>query len=154
MEGVWNIEKIQEILPQRYPFLFIDRVVSIDEKEGKVVCLKNFTANDYFFTGHFPGKPVVPGVIMIEAMAQASIIGFAAIKPDIASKHPTYYLGKVEAKFKRPVSVGDQLIIEVKKEKIVNNAGVVTAVAKVGQETAVEAKIMFGVILNAPAKAA
>jgi 3-hydroxyacyl-[acyl-carrier-protein] dehydratase len=148
MEGIWDINKIQEILPQRYPFLFIDRVISIDEKEGKVTCLKNFTANDYFFTGHFPGKPVVPGVIMIEAMAQASIIGYAAIKPEVASKHPTYYLGKVEAKFKRPVSVGDQLIIEVKKEKIVNNAGVVTAIAKVNGEMAVEAKIMFGVILD------
>jgi len=148
MEGIWDINKIQEILPQRYPFLFIDRVVSIDEKEGKVTCLKNFTANDYFFTGHFPGKPVVPGVIMIEAMAQASIIGFAAIKPEVASKHPTYYLGKVEAKFRRAVTVGDQLVIEVKKEKIVNNAGVVTAVAKVNGEVAAEAKIMFGVILE------
>ncbi len=148
MEGIWDINKIQEILPQRYPFLFIDRVISIDEKEGKVTCLKNFTANDYFFVGHFPGKPVVPGVIIIEAMAQASIIGFAAIKPEIASKHPVYYLGKVEAKFKRPVSVGDQLIIEVKKEKIVNNAGVVTAVAKVNGEVVTEARIMFGVILE------
>ncbi|MCK9614477.1 MAG: 3-hydroxyacyl-ACP dehydratase FabZ [Candidatus Omnitrophica bacterium] len=148
MEGIWDINKIQEILPQRYPFLFIDRVISIDEKEGKVTCLKNFTANDYFFTGHFPGKPVVPGVIIIEAMAQASIIGFAAIKPEIASKHPTYYLGKVEAKFRKAVTVGDQLIIEVKKEKIVNNAGVVTAVAKLNGEVAAEAKIMFGVIPN------
>jgi 3-hydroxyacyl-[acyl-carrier-protein] dehydratase len=153
MEGIWDINKIQEILPQRYPFLFIDRVVSIDEKEGKVTCLKNFTANDYFFTGHFPGKPVVPGVIMIEAMAQASIIGFAAIKPEVASKHPTYYLGKVEAKFRRAVTVGDQLVIEVKKEKIVNNAGVVTAVAKVNGEVAAEAKIMFGVILDTQTKA-
>lgn len=148
MEGIWDINKIQEILPQRYPFLFIDRVISIDEKEGKVTCLKNFTANDYFFTGHFPGKPVVPGVIIIEAMAQASIIGFAAIKPEIASKHPVYYLGKVEAKFRKAVTVGDQLIIEVKKEKIVNNAGVVTAIAKVNREVVTEAKIMFGVILE------
>jgi len=148
MEGIWDINKIQEILPQRYPFLFIDRVISIDVAAGNVTCLKNFTANDYFFTGHFPGKPVVPGVIMIEAMAQASIIGFAAIKPEIANKHPTYYLGKVEAKFKKAVTVGDQLIIEVHKEKIVNNAGVVTAVAKVNGEVATEAKIMFGVILN------
>jgi len=153
MEGIWDINKIQEILPQRYPFLFIDRVISIDEKEGKVTCLKNFTANDYFFTGHFPGKPIVPGVIMIEAMAQASIIGFAAIKPEVASKHPTYYLGKVEAKFRRAVTVGDQLVIEVKKEKIVNNAGVVTAVAKVNGEVATEAKIMFGVIIDTQTKA-
>lgn len=148
MEGIWDINKIQEILPQRYPFLFIDRVISIDEKEGKITCLKNFTANDYFFAGHFPGKPVVPGVIIIEAMAQASILGFAAIKPEVASKHPTYYLGKVEAKFRKALTVGDQLIIEVKKQKIVNNAGVVTAVAKVNGEVATEAKIMFGVILE------
>lgn len=152
MEGIWDINKIQEILPQRYPFLFIDRVVSVDEKESKITCLKNFTANDYFFTGHFPGKPVVPGVIIIEAMAQASILGFSVTKPEIANKHPIYYLGKIEAKFRRAVTVGDQLVIEVKKEKIVNNAGVVTAVAKVNGEVATEAKIMFGVILDTQMK--
>jgi 3-hydroxyacyl-[acyl-carrier-protein] dehydratase len=148
MEGVWDIKKIQEVLPQKYPFLFIDRVLSIDEGAGKIICLKNFTANDYFFEGHFPGTPIVPGVIIIEAMAQASIVGFAALKPDIANRRPIYYLGKVEAKFSKPVTVGDQLIIEVTKEKIVNNAGVVSATAKVNNEIVAEARIMFGVILK------
>lgn len=148
MEGIWDINKIQEILPQKYPFLFIDRVLSVDENEGKITCLKNFTANDYFFVGHFPGKPVVPGVIIIEAMAQASILGFAAIKPEVANQHPIYYLGKVETRFMQPVTVGDQLIIEVTKEKIVNNAGVVSVIAKVNDKVAAESKIMFGVIIQ------
>ena len=148
MEGIWDINKIQEILPQRYPFIFIDRVVSMDTAIGKITCLKNFTTNEHFFTGHFPGMPVVPGVIIIEAMAQASILGFAALKPEIAAKHPIYYLGKVEAKFKKPVVPGDQLVIEVIKEKIVNSAGVVTVVAKVNDEIATQARIMFGVILE------
>ena len=148
MDGIWDINKIQSVLPQRYPFIFIDRVISIDTVTGKITCLKNFTVNEHFFVGHFPGMPVVPGVIIIEAMAQASIIGFAALKPEVAAQHPTYYLGKVEAKFKKPVLVGDQLIIEVTKEKIVNNAGVVTVVAKVNNEVATQAKIMFGVILK------
>lgn len=148
MEGIWDINKIQEILPQRYPFIFIDRVVSIDTAIGKITCLKNFTTNEHFFTGHFPGMPVVPGVIIIEAMAQASILGFAALKPEIAAKHPIYYLGKVEAKFKKPVVPGDQLVIEVTKEKIVNNAGVVTVVAKVNGEITTQARIMFGVMVK------
>lgn len=150
MEGIWDIKKIENILPQRYPFLFIDKVIKFDASQGTITCLKNFTTNDYFFQGHFPGNPVVPGVIIIEAMAQASILGFAAIKPEVAAKHPIYYLGKVEAKFFQPVTAGDQLILEINKEKIVNNAGVVTATAKVNDLIVAKARIMFGVIFKNP----
>jgi beta-hydroxyacyl-ACP dehydratase FabZ len=148
MENPWDIQKIQETLPHRYPFLFIDRVISVDQQAKKVTCQKNFTINDYFFSGHFPGNPVVPGVIMIEAMAQASIILFAGLKPDIAKTHPDYYLGKVEAKFKKPVFPGDTLIIEVAALKILQNSGIVEASAKVNGEVAVEATIAFGIKLN------
>jgi 3-hydroxyacyl-[acyl-carrier-protein] dehydratase len=147
MQEDWDIKKIQEILPQKYHFLFIDKVLEVDTVQGKITCLKNVTNNDYFFEGHFPGNPIMPGAIIIEALAQASIIGYAALKPEIAAKKPAYFLGKVEAKFLKPVTVGDQLILEVQKEKILNNAGIVKAFAKVGADVVTEARIVFGIIL-------
>ena len=145
METVWDIEKIKEILPQRPPFLFVDRVVNIDKTEGKVTCAKNVTINDYFFKGHFPDNPVMPGVIMIEALAQASIILFAVLKPDIAAKHPDYLFGKVEARFHKIVRPGDTLLLEVVKKKILSNSSIVDARALVGEDLAVSAQITFGV---------
>ncbi|OPX30152.1 MAG: hypothetical protein B1H08_02410 [Candidatus Omnitrophica bacterium 4484_171] len=141
----WNIEKIKEILPQRPPFLFVDRVLEIDTNESKITCLKNVTINDYFFKGHFPDRPIMPGVIMIEALAQASIILFASLKPEIAAKHPDYLFGKIEAKFSRIVTPGDKLILEVTKGKILNSGGIVNAQALVDNEVAVSARITFGV---------
>ncbi len=145
MEPAWDINRIQEILPQKYPFLFIDSVLEIKPRDKKVICVKNVTINDYFFAGHFPNNPIMPGAIIIEAMAQASIVLFATLKPAIAEKHPDYYLGKVEAKFKRPVKAGDRLILEVYGEKVMDKGGIVKALAKVNDETVAEAQILFGV---------
>ncbi|MFH0826967.1 MAG: 3-hydroxyacyl-ACP dehydratase FabZ [Candidatus Omnitrophota bacterium] len=145
MENYWDINKIQEILPQKYPFLFVDSVLELDPKAKKAVCLKNVTINDYFFEGHFPGNPIMPGVLIIEAMAQASILLYAALKPKVASKRPDFYLGKVEARFKKPVTAGDQLIIEVYGEKLMDKGGVVKAVAKVNEQVVTEAEILFGI---------
>jgi len=146
MPEQWDINKIREILPQRYPFIFIDRVIEIKPKEGKVVCVKNVTINDYFFEGHFPDNPILPGAITLEAMAQASIILHAVLKPEIAQTKPDYYLAKVEIKYKNTVKPGDQLLIEVTKEKILEKVGIVKAIAKVKDQIAAEAEITFGVI--------
>ncbi len=145
MEAYWDNNKVQQILPHKYPFLFIDVCLEMDLKNKKAVCLKNVTINDYFFEGHFPDNPVMPGVLIIEAMAQASILLYAALKPRIAERRPDFYLGKVEAKFRRPVTVGDQLIIEVTGEKLMDKGGIVRAVAKVRDQLVAEAEILFGV---------
>ena len=135
---VWDINKIQEILPHRYPFIFVDRVISLDENKKQITCLKNLTINDYFFAGHFPDNPVMPGVLTIEALAQAAILLYAALKPQIAAQKPVYYLGKVEIKFSRPAKPGDCLILEVTGEKILGTAGIVAVRAMIDGETIAE----------------
>jgi len=145
MPEEWDFKRIQSILPQRYPFLFIDKVLHADAIKKKATCLKNVTINDYFFEGHFPENPVMPGALILEAMAQAGIVLYAVIKPENAAKHPDYYLGKVEVKFLNPVRAGDQLIIEAQGVKIFDNAGIINAKAKVGEKIAAEAQIVFGV---------
>ena len=145
MATQWDIQKIQEILPQKYPFLFVDKVLEADVASASITCLKNLTINDYFFAGHFPGNPIMPGVLMIEALAQASILLFAVIKPEIAKTNPDFYLGRVEAKFLHPATVGDQLILKIKGEKILSNAGIVKAEALVNDKVVVQAQIVFGV---------
>jgi 3-hydroxyacyl-[acyl-carrier-protein] dehydratase len=152
MQQPWNIEKIKEILPQRYPFLFVDKVLDFDSKEKKITCLKNVTINDYFFKGHFPHQAIMPGVLMVEALAQASILLLAAIKPEIAAKNPDYFLGKTETKFLSPVRPGDKLILEVQADKIIKNMGITQTVAKVGDTVKVKGKLMFGIKFNSSSK--
>jgi 3-hydroxyacyl-[acyl-carrier-protein] dehydratase len=144
----WDIKEIMNYLPQRYPFLFIDRVLEVNVEKRKVVCLKNVTRNEQFFNGHFPDNPIMPGALIIEAMAQASIILYTTLKPDIAMQKPDYYLGTVKANFLKPVDVGSQLIIEIVADKILNNAGIVKAVAKVNNEIVAKSDIIFGIRLK------
>ena len=140
----WDKEQIKAILPQREPFLFIDEVVEIDGT-NRVVAVKNIRSSENFFEGHFPGKPVMPGVLIIEALAQTSIILYSVCKPEIAVTHPVYYLGKVKAEFLSPVVPGDRLILEATNIKITNEAGVVDAVARVGDKLVAKANLVFGV---------
>ena len=100
-EMLWDKEKIKSILPQREPFLFIDGIVEIEGSE-KVVAVTQLSGDESFFKGHFPGKPIMPGVLIIEAMAQASIILYSLAKPKIADLNPEYYLGKVKVEFLFP----------------------------------------------------
>ncbi len=135
---------IEKILPHRYPFLLIDRVLSHTiEPEITLTAIKNVTANEPFFTGHFPGNPVMPGVLIIEAMAQAcgvlAYVGMAtAGKPG-----GTYYLVKVDnARFTRKVVPGDQLLIKVKQTRIMRGMGKYEATCTVNGERTASAVIM------------
>ena len=107
----WDVEWILSVLPHRYPFLLVDRVLSIEPKK-RVVALKNVTINEPYFPGHFPGRPVVPGVLLVEGMAQAGGLLLLHDVPD-REKKLVYFAGIEEAKFRRPVVPGDQVRYEV-----------------------------------------
>ena len=143
----WDREKIKTILPHREPFLFIDEVIEIDGTK-KLIASKNIKDNEFFFEGHFPGRPIMPGVLIIEAMAQASIILYYICKPEIGKTHPNYYLGKAKAEFLSPVVPGDKLILETNNVKIIDEAGVVDALARVGDKIVAKANLVFSVKRN------
>ena len=144
--NILDIQELKRILPQRYPFLMIDKVVSCGT--DKVVAIKNVTANEPFFQGHFPDEKVMPGVLIIEAMAQTGIVLVYNIvkekkKLDLAKKR-VYFLGGVnKARFYAPVLPGDQLRIEAKPVKILSAIGIISAEAFVGDKKVARAEISF-----------
>jgi 3-hydroxyacyl-[acyl-carrier-protein] dehydratase len=107
----WDVEWIQSVLPHRYPLLLVDRVLEIEPKK-RIVAIKNVTVNEPFFAGHFPGRPVMPGVFLVEGMAQAAGLLLLHDLPERAGKL-VYFMGIEEAKFRRPVVPGDQVRYEV-----------------------------------------
>lgn len=123
--GPVDAQRIMEYLPHRYPFLLIDRVISVELGEiKKAVCIKNVSMNEPFFTGHFPGNPVMPGVLIIEAMAQAAGMLAHLDAETHGKKGELYYLVKVDnARFTKVVTAGDQLILEVVQKRIVRGMG-------------------------------
>jgi len=137
-----DIHQILKMLPHRYPFLLVDRVLSI-EKHKRITALKNVTINEPFFNGHFPHRPVMPGVLMLEAMAQAAaLLSFHSldIVPD---KDVVYYFAGIDgARFKRPVEPGDQLRIEVEIERMKAGISKFKGQAFVGEALACEATLM------------
>jgi 3-hydroxyacyl-[acyl-carrier-protein] dehydratase len=139
---VLDIHKILKKLPHRYPFLLVDRVIEF-EKDKSIKALKNVTINEPFFVGHFPSRPVMPGVLMLEALAQtAALLSFESAGQDIDDNTVVYFVGIDGARFKRPVEPGDQLVLEAWIERA--KAGIVKyrTRASVGGETAVEADLM------------
>ncbi len=141
MSGM-DIHQILQYLPHRYPFLLVDRVLDVVPGE-RITALKNVSINEPFFPGHYPHHPVMPGVLIIEALAQtAAILSFKTMgdKPDDQSVY--YFVGIDNARFKRPVSPGDQLIFEVSISANKRGIWKFAAVAKVDGQVAAEADLM------------
>jgi 3-hydroxyacyl-[acyl-carrier-protein] dehydratase len=136
-----DIHKILKQLPHRYPFLLVDRVISID-KGRHIQALKNVTMNEPFFQGHFPHRPVMPGVLMLEALAQAAaLLAFDALDTSPNENSVYYFAGIDGARFKRPVEPGDQLILDVELLRMKAGIFKFKARALVGEELAVEAEL-------------
>lgn len=136
-----DIEGIAALLPHRYPFLLIDRVIAFEPK--KLVALKNVSGNEEFFQGHFPGHPVMPGVLIIESMAQACGMLVKLSAPPERQHTGVFYLVKVdEARFNRVVVPGDQLRLEVEQKRSMRNMSLFACQAKVDGEAAAEAELL------------
>jgi 3-hydroxyacyl-[acyl-carrier-protein] dehydratase len=142
MSIAMDIHQILGKLPHRYPFLLVDRVLNL-EPEKRIVALKNVTINEPFFVGHFPKRPVMPGVLIIEAMAQtAALLSFASLPVD-ESKNIVYYLAGVDgARFKRPVEPGDALHLHVELDRAKAGIYKFSARALVQDEVVSEAQLM------------
>jgi 3-hydroxyacyl-[acyl-carrier-protein] dehydratase len=137
-----DIHQILKQLPHRYPILLVDRVLEI-EKGKSIKAIKNVTINEPFFTGHFPHRPVMPGVLMLEALAQAAaLLAFDAVGTTPDDKTVYYFAGIDGARFKRPVEPGDQLTLEVELDRMKAGIFKFKARAKVGDDVAVEAELM------------
>lgn len=136
-----DVEQIQKMLPHRYPFLLVDRVLEVTPNKF-VRALKNVTINEPFFQGHFPGHPVMPGVLIIEALAQASGL-LVFLSSEQRSTRPMYYLVKVDnAKFTRLVQPGDQLILEVELKRMLRRMGLFVCRALVDGQKVAEAELL------------
>ncbi len=137
-----DIHRILKRLPHRYPFLLVDRVLEL-EKNVRIKALKNVTINEPFFGGHFPARPVMPGVLMLEALAQtAALLSFESMDVEPGEDTVVYFVGIDGARFKRPVEPGDQLILEASIERAKSGIYKYKTRASVGGETAVEAELM------------
>ncbi len=137
-----DIHQILKQLPHRYPFLLVDRVLEV-EKGKSIKALKNVSMNEPQFTGHFPHRPVFPGVLMLEAMAQtAALLAFDTLGVTPDDKTVYYFAGIDGARFKRPVEPGDQLVMDVTLERMKAGIFKFKGTARVGTEVACEAELM------------
>ena len=142
MDTQFEAEDILKLLPHRYPFMLVDRIIEHMPEENRIVGLKNLTFNESFFQGHFPGNPVMPGVLQLEAMAQVAGVMLnlrAGNEGKIA-----YFMSINNAKFRRMVKPGDQLRIEIEGVRLRSRMAVVKGCAFVGEELASEAELSFG----------
>lgn len=141
--AVLNAKEIQRILPHRYPFLLVDRIIYMNLEENEIIGLKNVTVNEPFFQGHFPGVPIMPGVLLLEALAQA---GGVLVHQKGYDKKIAVLLNVTSAKFRKPVIPGDVLHLHAKGIHISGNGGKVKTKAMVGEQVVVEAEISFALV--------
>lgn len=142
MKPFMDIHEILKFLPHRYPFLLIDRVIEMDMGKS-VVAIKNVTMNEMFFNGHFPNRPVMPGVLILEAMAQAGgVLAYKSTNTSPEDGTLYYFAGIDKARFRRVVEPGDQLRLEVKVLKSKRNIWVLEGSAYVGDDLACSAELM------------
>src|SRR5208337_336331 len=137
-----DIKQITKLLPQRYPFIFIDRIVEIDPWE-RAVAIKNISMNEPFFQGHFPEIPVMPGVLMIEAVAQVGIILFKYKNDVTPLTNYELVLGSVKSRFMHSAYPGDQMVIEVAAVKFISTGGVIKGECRVGNNVICTVEISF-----------
>nr|WP_307775537.1 3-hydroxyacyl-ACP dehydratase FabZ [uncultured Cetobacterium sp.] len=137
-----DVMEIMKRIPHRYPFLLVDRIIEMDKEAQKIIGLKNVTINEEFFQGHFPGHPIMPGVLIVEGMAQC--LGVLVLD-DAEGKVP-YFAAIEGVKFKAPVRPGDQVIYEVQVDKLRRNIVKATGVAKVDGKVVTEASFTFTIM--------
>ncbi|MGG3449031.1 3-hydroxyacyl-ACP dehydratase FabZ [Domibacillus aminovorans] len=135
-----DIREIKETIPHRYPFLLVDRIVEVEDGK-RAVGLKNVTANEEFFNGHFPNYPVMPGVLIVEALAQVGAV--AMLKKEENKGRLAFFAGIDNCRFKRQVVPGDQLRLEVEMTRLRGSIGKAKAIASVEGELVCEAELMF-----------
>lgn len=140
---VFTTKQVELILPHRYPFLLVDRIIHIDLEASEIIGLKNVTANEPFFQGHFPGAPIMPGVLILEALAQT---GGILVHQKGYDKKIAVLLNVTGAKFRKPVTPGDQLMLHAKGIHISGNGGKISAKALIGDQLAAEAEISFALV--------
>jgi 3-hydroxyacyl-[acyl-carrier-protein] dehydratase len=144
MEKLFDIEKIMELIPHRYPFILIDRVMQF-ERGKRIVALKNVTINEPFFLGHFPGKPIMPGVLIVEAMAQAGGILWISSQDKEAPGSLFFFTGIDKARFRRPVVPGDQIIVVVEMLKVRGKVAKMKGKALVEDKIVAEGELMASI---------
>ena len=141
MEKTIDIHEILDLMPHRYPFLLIDRILELVPGE-KVVGLKNVTISEPFFQGHFPGNPIMPGVLIVEAMGQAGGVLVSASMPEGKRIDNEYFIGMDKVRFRKPVVPGDQLIFDLTMINKRSKAAKMAGIAKVNDKIVAEAELM------------